>query len=543
MGLSNYFRKPVKPEVPESSPAGRNGVSNSPQKPLSIPPRNALHRTDPTPATPPSMDQAVELFNSIQEIIGPEADVVRIPADQVLKNIPNDLKGPEWSDEALAHQSVELDREPLLAQLKKGRVSYPASDIAACLPPGWIRPQADTLIELPLPAVVAAVPSGDLRGSDRVDDEVLAASSMRDYFQKPVPESVPLNIPAETEPALSAAWTSDITPAGNGPTTEQPAAGQPQPSAPVSPPAVPIEAPVADIAATAPVPVLPPEETIAPRGPDAVVAVGPDIEPPPRSVPEMPSLRRVVAADLTPKTGPEDEVSGWDGVERQMDAGANAIDLNTSDASILESLPGVGAFRAQLILEYRKLNGPFAGVYDLLRIQGIGRRLFRQITGLRPLRKNRRDRHEVLNDLLGIPTDQRPSLGQIMQRASDALEATGSILSGPDGILLSQVGMDAQSADRYAAFTPNFFRKTRRYWPILGVDGVQQVLLPGARPQALLLNGNKFAWILLVPEGKDWNRLIEQSAAIAEEINWLFSPHAVVRRIEADPAGAQGPAP
>lgn len=48
------------------------------------------------------------------------------------------------------------------------------------------------------------------------------------------------------------------------------------------------------------------------------------------------------------------------------------IDLNTADASQLESLPGVGPATAGAIIDDRDRNGPFASVDDLERVPGIG---------------------------------------------------------------------------------------------------------------------------------------------------------------------------
>ena len=518
MGLKKFFKSAIRP----NSSDVRNIPVPSANNPAGLKPL-PVDRVSPhaakSPEPQPTVDQAIEMFTAIQEIIGADADVVRIPADKLLSGIAVALRGPEWSDQTLPSQNIDLDRAPLLAQLKKGRVSYPISDLAATLPLGWLRLDADTMIELPLPAVVAAMSPQDLCGTNRLDDEVLAATSMRDYFQKPSlePDLAPPSIEVESTPTLA------VT-------------GYPSPESAAQPATV-----TADVVLAAPLEVdtIPVAELQPPAQISEVTLPSLELPESPISTmavttPDVSLSTQIITEPLLPKAVGEGEVTGWDGVERQMDAGANVSDLNTVDAENLESLPGVGTFRAQLILEYRRQHGPFSSIYDLLRIPGIGRRLFRQITGLRPIRKNRRDRHEVLNTLLGLPVEDRPTLGQLMQTVVEVLEATGSILSGQDGVLLAQFGLDSQTADRYAAFTPNYFRKTRRYWPLLGVDGVQQVLLPGAHPQALLIHGNAFAWILLMPDGKDWNVLIGRSKAIAEEINWLFSPHAVVRRIASD---------
>ena len=47
------------------------------------------------------------------------------------------------------------------------------------------------------------------------------------------------------------------------------------------------------------------------------------------------------------------------------------INLNTADASLLETLPGIGQAKAAAIISYREKSGPFAQVEDLLNVPGI----------------------------------------------------------------------------------------------------------------------------------------------------------------------------
>ena len=57
-------------------------------------------------------------------------------------------------------------------------------------------------------------------------------------------------------------------------------------------------------------------------------------------------------------------------------APASPINLNTATQAQLEALPGVGAKAAQRILDYRKQNGPFKKIEDLMNVQGIGEKSF-----------------------------------------------------------------------------------------------------------------------------------------------------------------------
>jgi competence protein ComEA len=48
------------------------------------------------------------------------------------------------------------------------------------------------------------------------------------------------------------------------------------------------------------------------------------------------------------------------------------INLNRAETWLLDALPGIGADKAQAIVDYRKQHGSFHRIEDLLNIQGIG---------------------------------------------------------------------------------------------------------------------------------------------------------------------------
>ncbi|MYB47714.1 MAG: ComEA family DNA-binding protein [Dehalococcoidia bacterium] len=48
------------------------------------------------------------------------------------------------------------------------------------------------------------------------------------------------------------------------------------------------------------------------------------------------------------------------------------IDINTADAKLLETLPGIGETRAQAIISHREEHGPFKRVDDIVAVPGIG---------------------------------------------------------------------------------------------------------------------------------------------------------------------------
>ncbi|NTU90194.1 MAG: ComEA family DNA-binding protein [Actinobacteria bacterium] len=61
--------------------------------------------------------------------------------------------------------------------------------------------------------------------------------------------------------------------------------------------------------------------------------------------------------------------------------GGGLVNINTADASGLETLPGIGEATAKKIIADREANGPFASVEDIQRVTGIGEKKFEQIEG------------------------------------------------------------------------------------------------------------------------------------------------------------------
>ena len=55
---------------------------------------------------------------------------------------------------------------------------------------------------------------------------------------------------------------------------------------------------------------------------------------------------------------------------------ASTVNINSASAAEFETLPGVGAKTAALIVEYRQKNGPFKKVEELMNVRGIGEKNF-----------------------------------------------------------------------------------------------------------------------------------------------------------------------
>jgi competence protein ComEA len=69
--------------------------------------------------------------------------------------------------------------------------------------------------------------------------------------------------------------------------------------------------------------------------------------------------------------------------EKQAAATGNKlININSADAVQLARLPQVGPKMAQRILDFRKSNGNFKRVQDLMKVKGIGEKVFAKLQPL-----------------------------------------------------------------------------------------------------------------------------------------------------------------
>jgi len=80
-----------------------------------------------------------------------------------------------------------------------------------------------------------------------------------------------------------------------------------------------------------------------------------------------------IAATAAPAAKPESNNAPMV-MEVSPTAQSGRIDLNAADASTLQKeLSGIGEAKAQAIVAYRDINGPFASVDELLEVKGIGK--------------------------------------------------------------------------------------------------------------------------------------------------------------------------
>jgi competence protein ComEA len=59
-------------------------------------------------------------------------------------------------------------------------------------------------------------------------------------------------------------------------------------------------------------------------------------------------------------------------------ASMDKININQADSKALTNLKGIGKDRAAKIIEFREQNGPFNKIEDIMKVKGIGKKIFEQ---------------------------------------------------------------------------------------------------------------------------------------------------------------------
>ena len=78
---------------------------------------------------------------------------------------------------------------------------------------------------------------------------------------------------------------------------------------------------------------------------------------------------------VVPKVGEEaEEIPA--GATRKEATKEGKVNINTATVEELKTLKGVGEKKAEAIIEYRKKNGSFKTKEDLMKVRGIGKKLF-----------------------------------------------------------------------------------------------------------------------------------------------------------------------
>ncbi len=99
----------------------------------------------------------------------------------------------------------------------------------------------------------------------------------------------------------------------------------------------------------------------------------------------------LVAATLAAPALPPHDLLAQEPPARTTSERPAALNLNAATETQLEALPGIGAATAARIVEYRKKNGAFKKVEELMNVKGIGEKSFLKLKALITVAPSRGD--------------------------------------------------------------------------------------------------------------------------------------------------------
>jgi competence ComEA-like helix-hairpin-helix protein len=139
----------------------------------------------------------------------------------------------------------------------------------------------------------------------------------------------------------------------------------------------------------------------------------------------------------------------------------NGVDINRCGVTELCILSGVGEATAKAIIDFRRQNGPYTRLQDLLQVSGLGNHTYKGMTGL-TARASLQIAEARLTEVLGLTGDAAPSLFDVADTVRQQMDLLGCFLSSVDGLVLAKSSTDANAAklvDSLAAVAPQLFKR------------------------------------------------------------------------------------
>ncbi len=470
------------------------------------------------------LEDAINLFESIQEIIDDEGELIKLPAKALLSELEESQRGPDWNSSSFPSGSIGIDAQTLLDQLRKGRIEVSFDMISADIPDGWMRLKPEDMVELDLATVYESIPPELIEISSKVSDYMDRILAMPDYFSEEAQTSAPPSAEG-MEPTAQAAATmlsEEVEGREEMHIETEPALEQRSGDEIIK----------KDFTENVVMDSEPTEETTEKVEADDTKTEVTETAKETRKQEEHPfkaqtaAIQEGIAHVLKPAGFKPKLDDVWDGCE-QSRSSVDPIDINHAAYEELIQIPGVGKRVAEAIMRYRGIHGSIDSIYDLLCIPGIGPANFEMMTGLSA--QTREDRHCALNRLLGFRENRNPSLNEIAQGAVAALGIGACILSGRDGIMIAKSsGISAGSAALYSSLAPKIFRGVGKYIPLIKGRHSNMFALPGSDPRLLFIYMPNLYLAFSLDTKQDYRDMIEPAAVIAAELDWRFSKRAVV---------------
>lgn len=235
-------------------------------------------------------------------------------------------------------------------------------------------------------------------------------------------------------------------------------------------------------------------------------------------LPDLFAAKSKCAEDSAGEPGAEASAVLVEGAEAEALGGIN---LNTSSAEQLQSLPGVTPRLAAMIVAYREEHGPFKDVFDLHKVPRVGRKTFRAITGMAHSGTGRHRRLR-LAALLKLPAERAAHLPTIAGCLAAMQGFSGCIISDADGLLLASAGADRWAVET-SAVIPRLVSRVS--------ENMREVGAPTTEALTILSQGRMFTVVpgehIFVTAIHEARRLtaaqLRHVQRVACELQWLIS--------------------
>jgi len=542
----------------EQSSGGESGLADTTPEPASV-------ATEPLPeygAEDADYQQMLREMEAIHGIIGDDADEdapdeqgirVDMTLSQVLDLLPASCRSADTSGVNL-DETVKVSVVNPYDQLATGKVAVDLLALVKNVPPGLLSAEVDQhfgdSVQIPLAKVVTAVSPEELQQRTLKAEREPGVYDMPNLFDRsagtPVDEAAPPEPPsAPAAPAIPVAEEPVGAPgeepldALNKESEEETPVGteEAEPTAPLQPAEVEEQSPALAAAPQQPVirtrePMEPPaaatpEPVAAPPAPEP--AAPPEPQAPESSAPEPEPVIHEAAPAPEPSGKPSVPAQPV-AVEPSVPVAATAatappvmvgtVDINRACVDeLLAALPGLSKAIAARVVEHRPYNTP----YHLGRVPGIGKTLFRKLTGQHL--PGRGVDLDAIEKVLTGPDGKLPSFEEVARRVADLSGMAGCIFSHTDGYLLAAAWRRGKG-QTIGAIAPQIFKHVGKYFDLLQMSPPDSITLyVDPRPVFITRQGDVFM-IVVMARSRATARRLEFLEVLGAELvrRWKKKP-------------------
>ena len=201
--------------------------------------------------------------------------------------------------------------------------------------------------------------------------------------------------------------------------------------------------------------------------------------------------------------------------------GPGGVDLNVAGEEVLATLDGMTGDLARAVVTYRSEHGPFANIFELGNVPNLGRKAFKQITGMAFTAK-RRDRSDRLSKLLKLPVAELASLSSIARAVASRQGFAGCIISDDEGMPLADYRSGGTS-EALSAVIPQLVKQVRDNMEIAGFPEIDCISVSAEGQMISMIGTGRVFLTYLHGSDKLTTGQLALVRKVAGELAWLLS--------------------